>query len=246
MKLKHSDWQRRIIFEDAIYFVTFYTENRYPYFREKIFCDLFVENLKLCKELKGFLLYGWVIIYEHIHLLLQPNDEWDISKVMQFLKRNISRNINFIMGFNNHDERTSVAHEDRSSPESGNDHCHFQGSPQISCSIQVSDSPQASEAQASQLMVIKQFIKIKIVLKLRFKIKYFNQNPFPKFKWHESFHDHYIRNDWDFNDKLEYIIWNPEKHGLPDDWQYVFTRPNVPIRYGRANPKYDELTDEIM
>ena len=97
----HRNSQKRIIFEDACYFVTFYPKHRYPYFKESIFCDLFVENLKLCKQLKGFLLFGWVIVYNHIHLLFQPSDKFDISKIMQFLKRHISRNINIVMRYKN-------------------------------------------------------------------------------------------------------------------------------------------------
>jgi hypothetical protein len=37
----------------------------------------------------------------------------------------------------------------------------------------------------------------------------------------------------DFNGKMEYIAYNPTKHNLPIDWQYVYT-----------NPKYENLIDE--
>ncbi len=99
MAKQHRDSQKRIVFKDACYFITVKTHNNSPFFKESIFCDLFVENLKLCKRLKGFLLYGWVLIYDHFHLMVQPSDKFNISKVMQFLKRHISRNINVIMGY---------------------------------------------------------------------------------------------------------------------------------------------------
>jgi len=100
--MQYRDWQKRIIFEDAIYFITSKTFNNFPYFQERIFCqpasnecvrtgDLFVENLRLCKRLKRFLLYGWVLAYDHFHLLVQPSDEFDISKVMQFLYEKTSK-----------------------------------------------------------------------------------------------------------------------------------------------------------
>jgi hypothetical protein len=73
------------------------------------------------------------------------------------------------------------------------------------------------------------------ILTIRFKLKYGNQNPFPKFKWQDSYYDHYIRNDNEFDNFLDYIDYNPTKHGLPNDWPYVFT-----------NPKYDKLTDNIL
>jgi len=205
MKL-HRNSQKRIYFKDACYFVTSKTFDNYPYFREPIFCDLFVENLRLCKLVKGFLLFGWVVIYDHIHLLIQPSDKFDISKVMQFLKRNFSRDINCIMGFNKYDRHS----------EGGNHDSRLRGG-----------------AYDNLQPIIDEHDKKLKLLKFRFKIKYLNFNPYPKFQWQESFHDHFIRNDWDFDDKMGYIAYNPDKHNLPSDWSYVYT-----------NPKYDDLLDE--
>jgi len=201
MKL-HRNSFKRIIFEDAVYFTTSKTHYNYPYFRERIFCDLFVENLRLCKQMKGFLLYGWVLNFDHFHLLIQPNDKWNISNVMQFLKRNSARNINFIMGFNENDESIN--------PVGDNDHCrHLIGA------------------------VAWRYLKLKWLLQFRFRIKYLNNNPYPKFRWQKTFHDEYIRNEMAFDNHLDYIEYNPDKHGLPENWPYVFT-----------NPEYEDLIDE--
>ena len=94
---KHRNSQKRIYFKDAIYFVTTNTKNWIPFFKEKIFCDLFVENLRICKKLKKFWLYAWFLGHDHFHLLLRPGDNFDISDVMHCLKRNVSRNINRII-----------------------------------------------------------------------------------------------------------------------------------------------------
>jgi len=93
----HQNSQKRIYFPEAIYFITICTQDRLPFFKEEIFCDLFVEELKLCKTLKQFLLYGFVILYDHVHLLIQPGDEYNISEIMRSLKTNCSRNINNII-----------------------------------------------------------------------------------------------------------------------------------------------------
>ena len=211
---KHRNSQKRIIFEDAVYFVTSKTFDNYPYFREPIFCDLFIENLCLCKRLKKFFLFGWVLNYDHFHMQIQPNDEFNISEVMQFLKRHISRNLNIIMEFG---EQLSTH------SEGGIGQCRLQGSE--------SDYVQ----RKTLVQKLHQFDILVRILKSRFKLKYPSGHPFPKFQWQESFHDHYIRNDWDFDDKLEYIVYNPDKHGLPPDWPYVFT-----------NPKYENLIDNFL
>jgi len=186
MKL-HRNSQKRIYFEDAVYFVTSKTHNNYPYFRERIFCDLFVENLRLCKRLKGFLLYGWVLVYDHFHLQIHPNDKFNISNIIQFLKRNIAHNINYVIGYT----------------EGANNYSRLQ-------------------FRGILDKYRKQFIE-----------KYPNGYPFPKFKWQKSYYDHYIRNDNEFNNFLDYIEFNVDKHHLPPDWPYVYT-----------NSAFDDLIDE--
>ena len=61
MKL-HKNSIKRIYFPGAIYYIVIKTKNNFLYFKENIFCDSFVEDLKICKELKGFKLYGFSII----------------------------------------------------------------------------------------------------------------------------------------------------------------------------------------
>ena len=42
---------------DYIYFITTKTFQNFPFFREEIFCELFILNLKLAKQLKRFKLF---------------------------------------------------------------------------------------------------------------------------------------------------------------------------------------------
>jgi REP element-mobilizing transposase RayT len=94
----HRNSQKRIIHKDLIYFVTTNTKHRYPYFKNEILCELFIEELKLVKELKKFLLFGFCIMPDHIHLLLRPDLEVaSISEIMRSLKTNFSRNVNKIV-----------------------------------------------------------------------------------------------------------------------------------------------------
>ena len=195
MPLKHRNSQKRIYFKDACYFITTNTYDWFPYFKEPIFCDLFVENLRICKKLKQFKLYGWVICYDHVHLLIEPSDKWNYSKIMQSLKRNFSHNANIVMreieGANNYSR------------------LQFRG---------------FLEKFRNQLIQ-----------------KYGHTKPFPKFQWHKSFHDHYIRDEQDFQNHLDYIHGNLDKHELPRDWPYVFTN----LAYRQAGPKYQDLIDEF-
>jgi len=96
--------QKRFYGSDKIYFITANTDGRFPFFKENLFCELFLENLKICKMIKGFKLYGFTIIPDHIHLLLEPVGRFNISQIIQFLKRHFSRDMNFILCPNNEGE----------------------------------------------------------------------------------------------------------------------------------------------
>lgn len=95
----HRDSQNRIYLENHPYFITTNTYRRYPYFNEKIFCNLFITCLKICKKLKRFKLYSFVLMPDHAHLLIKPNKKYNISEIMHFLKRHTSRNINIILDY---------------------------------------------------------------------------------------------------------------------------------------------------
>jgi len=85
MKL-HRNSQKRYYDKNYVYFITIKTNQGHPYFKEKIFCDLLIEEIKICKKLKKFYLYGFCVLYNHVHFLLQPGEEYNISKIMQFIK----------------------------------------------------------------------------------------------------------------------------------------------------------------
>ncbi|MFH0833848.1 MAG: transposase [Patescibacteria group bacterium] len=68
--------------------------------------------------------------------------------------------------------------------------------------------------------VLEDFATIKILRK-KFIEKYGKQSPFPKFKWQKSFHDHFTRDDRDFENQSNYVIFNYLKHSLPKDWKYT-------------------------
>ena len=192
MPLKHRNSQKRIHMTNTSYFLTTKTQNNFPYFEEKIFCDVFIKNLKLCKQLKQFKLYGWVLSYDHFHLLIEPNDKFNISKIMKSLKENVSYMINKIIK----SEGTTLT---------------------------------------SRLQRINDNYFNLTNSQTRFLQKYPKTNPFHEFKWQKSFHDHYIRNENDFNNHIKYIYDNLDKHNMPKNWSYIFT-----------NPKYKDVTDESI
>ena len=97
---QHRNSQKRYYSSNYTYFVTFCTKDSFPYFNENIFCDIFVDDLMLCKQLKQFKLYAFCLLPNHVHLLLKPGINFDISNIIHFIKKNVSHNINKIMEYN--------------------------------------------------------------------------------------------------------------------------------------------------
>jgi REP element-mobilizing transposase RayT len=157
----HRNSQKRIIYPGMTYFVTTNTKYRYPYFRNDILSELFIEELRVAKELKKFLLFGFCVMPDHIHLLLKPDVEVaNISEIMRSLKTNFSRNVNKIVDAYNLNSFMEI--EGRVT------------------------SPGLRDCNYNKILIDK-FFKLK---KQNIKLFYF--------KWHDRFHDHFIRNHRDF------------------------------------------------
>ena len=68
---------RKYKFKDpnAIYFVTFATLYWIDVFTRRVYKDILVESLNFCINNKGLVVYVWVIMSNHIHLINGSNDE---------------------------------------------------------------------------------------------------------------------------------------------------------------------------
>lgn len=90
---------RRLHFKNAAYMLTICTNYRYPFFKEDIFCNIFLDILSDFQEKKSYNVIGYKINPEHIHIILKPFGEYNISQIMQSVKRISSCNINQLIFF---------------------------------------------------------------------------------------------------------------------------------------------------
>ena len=229
----HRNSQKRFYGSDKIYFITTVTRQRFPFFEEDLFCELFVENLRICKELKNFKLYAFIIIPNHIHLLLKPGNDFNISKVMQSLKQNVSCDINRII---NHNEIIYDMKEHKEENENifENEMNLIEGETPAS-RLQLNSSRFLQWDKINKIYN-KKGIDIKKYIK-QFITKYGNpQFEMSKFKWQQSFYDHVIRDEKDFLKHLKYIIFNCVKHKLcADETKY---------KWSNFNSKFGDFIDD--
>jgi REP element-mobilizing transposase RayT len=76
------------------YFVTTTTHDREPIFSEATTAASFVEELLRLRSELGFLLLSYVVMHDHVHLLIVPGPDAGLAKIMQHVKGRFARRFN--------------------------------------------------------------------------------------------------------------------------------------------------------
>jgi len=153
---------KRIYLPGEIYFITTKTFNNQKIFDNNLICELFVKILANCRLKYKFELYGYVIIPDHIHLLIMPDDRMNISDTMHRIKGNFA--YQYLMAQQGARNHKGSATRWYNNPNRVAEPLWLGGN-----------------------------------------------------VWQKSFYDHIIRNDLDFDEKLDYIHENPLNHNLIDN-----------------------------
>jgi len=85
--------QRHPLQNDYLMFITTNMEKRKPVFSEPACARIAVETLYGIQQFYPFFLYGFVIMPNHIHLLLRVPDGGSVSKTIGVYKRAVTFNI---------------------------------------------------------------------------------------------------------------------------------------------------------
>lgn len=75
--------QKRIYFKNAVYHVTIRGNNRQDVLREDCDKQRFLDSLEKFKSRFGFKLYAFVLMDNHVHLIIEAANQISISKIMQ-------------------------------------------------------------------------------------------------------------------------------------------------------------------
>ncbi|HVP42175.1 MAG TPA: transposase [Terriglobales bacterium] len=75
------------------HYITFTCYHRKPHLRSKEAKELFERTLERVRRWYGFYVYGYVVMPEHVHLLLSEPERRDLSVALQLLKQIVSRKI---------------------------------------------------------------------------------------------------------------------------------------------------------
>ena len=75
------------------HFITFSCHNREPYFNTPASRDIFVDSLELTRKRYQVEILGYVIMPEHVHLLISEPPDAPLSKALQSLKLSVSKRL---------------------------------------------------------------------------------------------------------------------------------------------------------
>lgn len=76
-----------------LHFLTFSCYHRKPLFRDAALCDLFLKALERVRRSYRFVVLGYVVMPEHVHLLVSEPQRQTLSTVVQALKLSFMRNV---------------------------------------------------------------------------------------------------------------------------------------------------------
>ena len=83
----------RIHDSQKIYFITFAVVEWVDALSRPYYKDLILESLKHCQEKKGFIIYAYVIMNNHVHLIASAKEGYNLSDILRDLKKFTSKKL---------------------------------------------------------------------------------------------------------------------------------------------------------
>ena len=83
----------RIGEQNAIHYLTFATVGWVDIFSRKVYKDIVIDSLRYCIQHKGLVLYSYVIMSNHVHLIARANEGFKLSDILRDFKRHTAKQI---------------------------------------------------------------------------------------------------------------------------------------------------------
>ena len=83
----------KITDQQGIHFVTATVEQWVDVFTRRAYADIVVGSLKHCQESKRLRIYGWVIMSNHLHMIVSCKEGFELSSALRDFKKFTSKQI---------------------------------------------------------------------------------------------------------------------------------------------------------
>ncbi len=78
---------------EGMYFVTFSTVEWVDTLSRRIYKDIIVDSMNYCIHEKGLLIHGWVIMTNHVHMIISRDGSFSFGEIMRDFKKHTSNKI---------------------------------------------------------------------------------------------------------------------------------------------------------
>jgi putative transposase len=78
---------------EGLYFITTAVVEWVDVFTRVHYKDIFVESLKYCQKEKGLIIYAWVLMTNHYHMIVRADKGKNLSDILRDLKRHTSNEL---------------------------------------------------------------------------------------------------------------------------------------------------------
>lgn len=83
--------ENRKTYEGSVYFVTLTVVGWIDVFTRRSYADIIIENLKFCQQNEGLIIYAYVIMSNHLHLVVKRDNEKDLNELLGRFKSYTSK-----------------------------------------------------------------------------------------------------------------------------------------------------------
>jgi len=85
--------QKNKIYQDHIYFLTLTVVDWIDIFTRPIYRHIIVDSLKYCQKEKGLVIYAWVLMSNHLHLIASNKEGFSLSDILRDFKKFTSKQL---------------------------------------------------------------------------------------------------------------------------------------------------------
>ncbi|MBU1075522.1 transposase, partial [Patescibacteria group bacterium] len=190
-----------------VHFVTARTFKSSPYFNNESCCEMLLEEIEFYRSKYCFRLFGFIIMPDHVHLLIQPLKNTGISKIMQCIKIMTTKRIKRYLIYGRKGRWDDVV---------DNTYVSKWGN-KGSLDDAMDDAYRNRDSSDDVIRAIQEDNVVQINQKYKARQSFH--------VWQNGFYDFNIYSEKKFIEKLNYIHDNPVKHKLAKnskDWKYSF------------------------
>ncbi|MBC7388137.1 MAG: transposase [Opitutaceae bacterium] len=94
----------RVYDQEGLYFITCTVHQWVDVFTRKIYTDILLDSLRYCQTNKGLEVFAWVIMSNHIHLIIRSKEN-KLSDIIRDFKKHTSKKIMEAIELNQQESR---------------------------------------------------------------------------------------------------------------------------------------------